>query len=125
MHSGKLIGVTSFLVGFALFLFGAVWLYAYIAGDIAPRHPMALVMVVGMLLVSTPFLAFPFSKRAAKGLSVVLLIMFAAVMLWVTFHPGQPATHPGIYQTGAIAFAVLLLARVGLALRRNRPRQGA
>jgi hypothetical protein len=61
----------------------------------------------------------PFSTRLAKLLLVIAMFAFACGVLWLAFQPNLPSSHPATIQVAAIAFGVMLVARVGLALRRH------
>ena len=74
----------------------------------------------GLLVVAAPFSAFPFHRRLAKVLAVLVLFLFACILLWLAFRPGQPLERPVLAQAGAIALVVLLTARVGLGWYRGR-----
>jgi hypothetical protein len=125
MQSGPVIKAASLLIGAALALLGGVFFYAYAVGDFVQGRSVAIFMGISLILASTPIFAFAFSTRAAKFLLVVLLFAFAAALLWmVFFNPAQAVARPWIYQTAAISFAVLLVIRVGLALRRSHSGQG-
>ena len=120
MQLGELARFVSILAGAFLALFGLLFLAIAATGDFVVGRSVAIVMGGSLFLFSLPFLAYPFSARVAKFLLVPLLCALAAAFLWLVFRPVLPVARPGIYQVGAIAFAVLLLARVGLGLRRNR-----
>ena len=62
-------------------------------------------------------LVLPFHRRVGKLLGSVALIMLATALLVAVFHPAIAAGTPGPYQAAAIALIVLLLARLGLAMR--------
>jgi len=117
---GRLPKTLSILAGSAIALFGVTWLV--IAGSGAVKTGQALGYVAGgaFLIAATPFLAFPFSQRLAKILATLLLLMLALAMVWFAFRPGEPIDRPVLAQVGAISFAVLLFARVGLAMRRRQ-----
>jgi lipopolysaccharide export LptBFGC system permease protein LptF len=76
------------------------------------------------LLIAAPLLAFPFSSRVAKSLLVLAMFVLAFGMLWLAFQSNSSASHPALVQVAAIAFAVMLLARVVLVLRRKRSALG-
>src|SRR4249919_742772 len=116
MQLGELGKAASFVAGSFLALFGSLLLAVAAIGDFERGQPVAIAMGSGLLLAALPALIYPFSARLAKRLLVPLLFVLAAVLLWLVFRPSVPDARPGIYQAGAIAFAVLLLARVGLAL---------
>jgi hypothetical protein len=125
MQLGKLAKAASLLTGTVLALFGVLFLVVAAIGDFNQGRLVAIVMGSILLFAALPPLAYPFSARLAKLLLVLLLFASAAGLLWLVFRPAVPVARPGIYQAGAIAFAVLLLARVGLGLRRNRSGLGA
>lgn len=76
---------------------------------------------VGMLLFATPMMAFPFSRRVAKAALMLALAALAGVALWMSFLPQDGVASQPWVQAGAIAFAVLLVVRVHLGRRRERP----
>ena len=110
----------TFLVGACIALLGVTWVFLAASGAVKTDPVTSYVAGAGFLLVAAPILAFPFSARVAKSLLVFALFVFALGMLWLAFQPNLPASHPALVQVAAIAFAVTLLARVGLALRRKR-----
>lgn len=114
----------TFLVGICLAALGAFWLFLAVSGAITPGATAGYVAGSGFLLVSALLLAFPFSVRVAKYLLVLALSAFALGLLRSAFQPELRSNHPALVQVAAIAFAVLLVARVGLALRRKRSAQG-
>jgi hypothetical protein len=114
-----------FLVGVCIALLGALWLYMAASGAVKGGIAGGYVAGIGFLLLATPILALPFSVHLAKSLLVVLLLFFAVGMLWLAFQPQLPTNHTALVQVAAIAFAVLLVARVGLALRRKFSASGA
>jgi len=120
MQLGKLAKAASLVTGSFLALFGFLFLAIAATGDFVQGQVVAVVMGVSLLLAALPPLAYRFSSRLARLLLVLLLFVLAAALLWLVFRPELPVARPAIYQVAAIAFAVLLLARVGLALRRNR-----
>ena len=68
-------------------------------------------------LLGIIFFSFPHSKRNAKLLLVFLLLSFAVLFLWLVFSQTLNTKNPILYQAGAIAFAVLLIARIGTSMR--------
>ncbi|KQY48647.1 hypothetical protein [Lysobacter sp. Root494] len=117
---GKLIKTLSLLAGAGIVLLGVIWLVVAASGAVKTGQAFAFIVGAAFLVVAIPFLVFPFSSRLAKVLAVLVLLMLALAMLWFAFRPGTPIDRPVLAQVGAIAFAVLLFARVGLALHRKR-----
>lgn len=122
MQFRTVIKALSLLAGAGIFLLGVVWLVMAASGAVESGGDVAYVAGAGLLLVAAPLLAVPFSTRLAKSSAVLILAIFALGMLWLAFQPGDPNDRPVVAQVGAIAFAVLLFSRVGLALRRKDPR---
>jgi hypothetical protein len=110
----------SLLVGIGLCMLGITWVLIGVSGEIATGPLLGYVAGTGFIVVAGPFLAYPFSAKIAKVLGVSALCAFAAAILWLAFQPDLPDTNPALAQTAAIAFAGLLFARVGLALRRRK-----
>ena len=113
--------ILSFVVGASIALLGCLWIFIAASGALKTDPLAGYVPGAGFVLVAGPFLAFPFSVRVAKALLVFFMFVLAIGMLWFSFQPGLTATYPLLVQAGAIAFAVTLFARVGLALRRKPP----
>ncbi|WP_158881831.1 hypothetical protein [Rhodanobacter sp. L36] len=116
--------VVTFLVGTCIALLGVVWLLMAASGAVKTDPVAGYIAGVGFLLAAAPLLAFPFSTRVAKSLLVLATFVLAFGMLWLAFQPNSPTGHPAIVQVAAIAFAVMLLARVVLVLRRKRSALG-
>lgn len=112
--------VFTVLVGMCIALLGVVWVFMAASGAVKTNPVSGYVAGAGFLLVAAPLLAFPFSTRVAKSLLVLAMFVLAFGMLWLAFQPNSPASHPALVQVAAIAFAVMLLARVVLVLRRKR-----
>jgi len=109
----------SFLVGSCFFLLGATWAYMAASGAVTSGLSESWVAAGGFLLAAATCLVFPFSARFAKALLVVFLFVIALGMLRLAFQPHLPAEHPVAIQVAAIAYVVMLVVRVGLALRRK------
>ena len=124
LHFRALFRAICLLSGAALSLLGLTWLVIAWAGSVRSGQLLAIVAGAALLLVAAPLVVFFFSARRAKLMAVIVLILLALSMLWLAFHSGDPIDRPMLAQAAAIAFAVLLLARVGLALRRNYLRRG-
>jgi len=116
--------VFTFLVGACIALLGVAWIFIAASGAAKTGPVAGYVADAGFLLVAMPLLAFPFSVRVAKSLLVLVLFVFAFDALWLAFQPNLPTSHPALVQVAAIAFAVMLIARVGLVLRRKRSALG-
>ena len=100
---------------FAVSALGALVLGTFEEG----RGPAIATVVVGVT-ASAALLLLPFHRRLGRTLGCIALVLFAAGMLLAVFSPGLSSDAPGPYQAAAIALAVLLLARLGLSLRRKR-----
>ncbi|WP_426701537.1 hypothetical protein ACPPVV_00540 [Rhodanobacter sp. Col0626] len=120
MKGHTLIKGFTFLVGACVALPGVTWIFLAASGAVKTDPVAAYVAGAGFLLVASPLLALLFSVRVAKSLLVVVLFAVAFGMLWLAFQPSLPTDHPALVQVAAIAFAITLLARVGLALRHKR-----
>ena len=116
--------VFTFLVGMCIALLGVAWVFIAASGAVKTDPVAGYVVGAGFLLVAAPLLVFPFSTRVAKSLLVLAMFVLAFGMLWLAFQPNSPASHPVVVQVAAIAFAVMLLARVVLVLRRKRSALG-
>jgi hypothetical protein len=110
-------GASALLLGLACLLIA--WSGAFRSGE-----NLAVAVGTGFLLLAAPLIVFFYSKRRAKPMAVGLLLLLASAMLWLAFRPGVPVDRPMMAQAATIAFAVLLIARVGLALRRKYSRRG-
>ncbi|WP_139350352.1 hypothetical protein [Rhodanobacter sp. C03] len=113
-----------FLVGVCIALLGVTWVFVAASGAVKTDPVAGYVAGAGFLLAAAPLLAFPFSVGVAKSLLVLVMFVLAFGMLWFAFQPNSPASHPALVQVAAIAFAVMLLARVVLVLRRKRSALG-
>jgi hypothetical protein len=109
----------AFLLGACVALLGAVSIFVAASGAVHPSATFAYLSGVGFLLMAAPLVAFAFSRRLAKALLVLFLVALALAMLWLTFQPDRPVDHAAFAQVAAIAFAVMLLARVGLSWHRK------
>lgn len=69
------------------------------------------------LTAAASLLVLPFHRRLGKILGIIALVLLAAGMVVAVFHPDLAAATPGGYQVAGIALVVLLLARLGLAMR--------
>jgi len=117
MFLSKVAKTISLVIGIVFALLGSSMIAMVLSGVVVEGGHDAAAFGTGMVLVALPFLIFPFSAHLARLLGVLLLLALAAVMLWLVFNPDFAAAYPAMYQVGAIAFGVLLTARVGLALR--------
>ena len=116
--------VFTFLVGAFVALLGVVWVFVTASGAVKADPVAGYVASAGFLLIAAPLLAFPFSTRVAKSLLVLAMFVLAFGMLWLAFQPNSPASHPVLVQVASIAFAVMLVTRVVLVLRRKRSALG-
>ena len=124
MNLRTLAKTVSFLFGLCLTVVAAAWIYTASSGAVKFGLTLSYVAVGGLLMAAAPFLVFPFSRRLAKAMLALFALALALSMLWLAFQPDMPASHPAIIQVAAIALVVLLLARIGLALRRKSSAAG-
>jgi hypothetical protein len=118
-HFSKLAKAASLICGLAIAALGFICLWIAASGALQPSPSVGYFAGAGFLVVAAPLLAFPFHRRAAKALTVIALLLFACTFMWLAFRPGQSIERPALVQAGAIAFVVLLVARVGLAWYRR------
>jgi hypothetical protein len=111
--------ILSFLAGLCLASIGVAWVFIAAPGAVKASPFTGYFVGAGFLSVAAPLLAFPFSLRLAKALVALVMLGLAVGTLWLAFQPDLPSSHPWLVQAAAIAFAVMLFARVGLALRRK------
>ena len=110
----------SLMTGACLVLLGGTWILIAASGGVSTGPMFGYAASVAFVVAGAPFLAFPFSAKTAKFLGVFALFSYSATTLWLAFQPDLPEKNIALTQSATIAFAVLLSARVGLALRRNR-----
>ncbi len=122
MNLRALAKILSVLLGACLLLLSASWAYMAASGAVRSSTIENCVVMGGFLLAATPCLVFPFSARLAKALLVLYLLAIAVGMLCLAFQPALPTKHPTGIQVAAITLVVLLVARVGLAVRRKSSR---
>ena len=125
MRFGNLSNVAMAFLGVCFTLMGALNLFIAAIGDFSMGRTAVTVMGFAFLVIAAPFFAFLYSRKLAKLLGAVVLLAFAALMLWMSFLPDIPTPNPAVYQIAAIALAVLLIARIGSAFRGKRSRPGA
>ena len=125
MRFGNLSKVAMAFLGVCFTLVGALNLVIAAIGNFSMGRTAVTAMGFAFLVIATPFFAFLYSRNLAKLLGAVVLLVFAAAMIWLSFLPDTPAPDPTIYQVAAIPLGVLLIARIGLALRGKRSRAGA
>ena len=118
-HLSKLTKAASLVCGLFIAALGLVWLWIGVSGDLHPDSSIGYFAGAAFLVIATPFLAFPFNRRSAKTLAILALLLFAFASLWLAFRPGQPLERSALAQAAAIALAVLLVARIGLAWYRR------
>ena len=123
MLQRKLINIAAVAVALVLAVLGVVAIVATRAGAVQSDGNGGIVFGVGLLLVAAPLFALPFSRRVFRLLGVVDLLALAAGFVYLSFQPELPTTRPAIYQAGAVALAVLLVARVVLSFRARSSRQ--
>ncbi|NCT70354.1 MAG: hypothetical protein GXC75_05365 [Xanthomonadaceae bacterium] len=107
-----IVGGCHALVGLGIF-----WMVA--AGSVVEGQAGAVFAGVAFLVASAPAIAFPFSRRVAKRLLLVVLTLFAAATLWAVFTPSATPVSLTV-KVAVLAFAILLAFRTWLALRVSR-----
>jgi cytochrome c biogenesis factor len=119
MQTNKVVNSLSTLLGTLVLLFGLLQFYIAATAKISPESGRFFAYELGgaMLLIASIFLSVPFSKRIAKILSVLFLLLLAASMLRLVFSQDLATDKPFIYQAAAIGLAVLLVARVITSFR--------
>lgn len=120
MQSGRLPKVAMAILGAGFGLAGLLLLVVASIGNFSMGRGAVAAMGIGCLAIATPFFAFLHSRQWARRLAAIVLLAFAGTTLWLSFRPNTPAPDPTITQAAAIALTVLLLARIGLALRAKR-----
>jgi hypothetical protein len=118
----KFIKFIGFVAGLTFAATGVVMLFAAASGAVVKGQTGAYVMGLGWLATAVPLLVLPFSSRLAARIGAIVLAAFGLFALWVAFGSRMPA--PLSFQFAAVAFGMLLLVRVGLALRRKRSGMG-
>ena len=122
MQTNTFINAISVIIGILLTLFGIMQLYVASIVTISPESGrfFAYELAGALLLAGVIFLSVSYSRRVAKVLSVTFLLLLAASMLRLVFSQGLATDKPFIYQAGAVALAVLLVARVITTIRAKR-----
>ena len=123
MMLSKLTNVAALVIGLVLALAGAAALVAADTGAISPDGNAGVVAGAYCLLFAAPLVAYPFSKRSFRRLGVVALLALALGLLYLSFQLDVPAARPSLYQAGAIALPVLLVARIVLGVRAQKSRK--
>ena len=124
MQSRNLTKIVMALVGLGFALVGALNLWISSTGDFSQGREIVTIAGGIFLVIAAPFLAFPFSRKISKVLGAIVLLAFSAAMVWLAFRASNPAAYPWSYQIGAIALALLLVARIPLVLRTKRAQAG-
>ena len=124
MQSRNLTKIVMALVGSGFALVGALNVWIASTGNFSQGREVPAIAGGVFLVIATPFLAFPFSRRISRILAAIVLLAFSAALVWLALRASNPATYPWTYQVGAIALAFLLLARVSLGLRTKRVQAG-
>jgi len=105
---------TGFFAGCVIALEAMISMAMLGMGEVSRGASFMLAGSITAMISATPLLALPFSMRLARLAFVALLFLFAAGILWLVFTSTRAQwTH----QLAAIAFAVLLIIRVGLKMR--------
>ena len=124
MLNGKLINMAAIAIALVLAAAGVVAIWASYSGAIQPDGSAGIVVGTACFMAAAPLFALPYSWRVFRILGVVDLLALSAALLYLSFQADIPTSRPSVYQVGAVALAVLLLARVVLRLRGKRGRQG-
>ena len=124
MQLGKLVKAISFIAGVALALCGFAAIAMAASGAVTVGTTGAYVAGGSFLFAAAPLLAVPFSIRIAKVLGLLVLLAFAADVLWLAFGSSLAPDRNWKFQAAAIAFAGLLLFRLWLARRGKGSRLG-
>jgi membrane associated rhomboid family serine protease len=120
--------LTKFINGFS-YILGTTFVLAsllnLLTATTATFHPepgkyFAYVNVGIFALLGLMFFLAPHTKRYAKFILVFLLLSLAVTFIWLVFSQKLDTNNPVIYQAGAVAFAVLLIARISSWLRTGR-----
>jgi hypothetical protein len=108
------------LAGALFACFGLLLLGVAATGGV--REGLAGIVVVGtgLLFVSAPAIALPFSKRMAVGLLLVVLGLFALGALGMAFLPIPGAQPTLVFRIAVVALFPLLALRVFGSWRRMR-----
>ena len=124
MLSRNLSKVIMALLGSAFALLGALNLWISLIGDFSRGRTAVAIAGGSLLFISLPFFAFLFSRKLSNILGSIVLLALSGSVAWFVFQHSIPAANPQLYQIGAIALVVLVLARIGSGLRHNRPESG-
>jgi hypothetical protein len=122
MWLSKFIKWAAFVAGLALATVAAAFVSAARSGAFPGGSAAGFIAGACFLLLALPCLALPFSMTVFRALSIVVLLALSASLLWLLFRPSLAPKKPEIYQFGAVALAVLFVARLGLRIRRRRTR---
>lgn len=109
----------AFLGGLAILAMSAMFFHIVAIGTFVQGKAAAILCGVLLAFAALPLLALPISARLAKALLVHFLVVLSALMVIAAFNPPAAVSEPSVYQVAAIAFVVLVVARVVLAWRRK------
>lgn len=109
----------AFLGGLATLGAGSLLLLATQAGTFHQGRTAVLLCGVFFVVAALPMFALPFSRRVAKWLLALVLVLFASLMLVAVFHPSTWLAGWKPYQAAAVALAVLIVVRLVLAWRQR------
>lgn len=127
MHGRALLTGAVALLGAVLAAMAVLMLATAVAGQVAQGQTGWILQAIGLLLFAAPALVWPFSSRVARALLFLALSALALLALWLVFWPQGVPEVPVLTRIAVIAFAVLLVVRMGISARRSRtaPATGA
>lgn len=120
MQIGKIIKVLMSVAGIVLAWAGSGILAIAVSGSVLVGQYSAYATGSSLLLAAVPCIALLFSVRCAQFLGSVVLLAFALGALWLAFWSTLSLTQPRFFQAAAIAFAALVIFRVGLFLCKEK-----
>lgn len=122
MRNQRLMSFLATLVGGVGVAMGLLLLAIVGSGNVIQGKAGLALSGAALLLLAAPFLAVPFSVRVAKWLTLLALACLASLSIRLVLWP-QPGVAPTLLvQIAVIAFAALLVLRMFLSRRGNRPR---
>ena len=125
MQLSNFIRVSALLVGVVLLCFAASMLWLAGSGLVIEGKSGAYLLGVSLVAVSVlPLLVAARLSQLARLAGLTLLVLIALAMLWAAF--GSSSTTPTLaFQLASVAFALLVLFRIYLAIRHSRQASGA
>lgn len=125
MKTSRSMKWVAFCIGAVIALYGLLLLTTALSGPANAGHTPLTLSGVSALAASAPFLALPFSLRAAKTLLALVPLMFGAGMLWLAFGRQHSAASDVWFNAAAVGLTVILLIHLGVAWRRGSRRPSA